>query len=266
MSKYGINIVSSNDNTTNRISKKNLYLDMDECIIHSQTHESQTDGIAVSKAMSMMQPTNVALRRHFFMITLTMDAEEDGEEAYDVIVWGTKRPYLDDFLCFADRYFDKIIVWSAGSNDYVHKMTTVLFKDHRWPDMILTRDHVIDVDIEKNDYYKPMAVVNDIQPGFVDLKLSFFVDDKKDNFRMNPDHGIVIPRFEPDPDDSFTTPDDYLLRLIDWLMTDEVISSTDVTTLDKSRIFKKRATKKHTHLTTFRNKFVFAPIKSPDIW
>lgn len=46
-------------------------------------------------------------------------------------MWGTKRPYITEFLESCFKTFDLFVVWSAGSKDYVEKIIGELFKECR---------------------------------------------------------------------------------------------------------------------------------------
>jgi len=46
-------------------------------------------------------------------------------------MWGTKRPYITEFLESCFKTFDLFVVWSAGSKDYVEKIIGELFRECR---------------------------------------------------------------------------------------------------------------------------------------
>ncbi len=234
---------------------KMLVLDLDECLIRSHPNKDGNE-----KSIAMMDPTSVSDRRKFFKATVPTQTKT-------VTFWGVKRPFLDEFLFFAARYFSVIIVWSAGDKDYVHELVNVIFKDHKRPDEVLTRDDVIympvikkGIDISAGDYHKPLSVIQSKYPGLIDLKHTLFIDDKIDNFRSNIGNGIAIPKFEPKPSRSFIKADKFFLHFINWLMTDEVKCSQDVRILDKEKIISQSCKNKFPELTTPEHIFLFAPI------
>lgn len=201
---------------------KTLVLDIDECVIHTHAEEGVADP-------GIMLPHNVGLRSRFFEI------EFDGLEP----LWGVKRPYLDQFLAFAGRYFALIIVWSAGEKEYVHAVVKELFRDHRQPDLVLTRDDCIG---NTRDYHKPLSVLKKRMPE-LDLRLVVALDDRETNFKDNPDNGLTIPPFNPHPENSFDEKDHYLSHVIDWLMLPTVRNCMDLTKLDKRRVFQSHKAK-----------------------
>jgi|AntRauTorckE6833_2_1112554.scaffolds.fasta_scaffold27092_2 TFIIF-interacting CTD phosphatase-like protein len=66
-----------------------------------------------------------------------------------------KRPYVDDFIKYCFETFDKVIVWSSGTSDYVNEVVSKLFKEKYTPFMILTRDHCN----KKNGYAKDIHII-----------------------------------------------------------------------------------------------------------
>ena len=240
------------------MSDKILILDIDECCCKSFTDPADGD----KKTREMMSlPENVSFRQKYFSVNMMLK-DEDGSN-YPCNFWGTKRPYLDKFLHFAGQYFDKIIIWSAGSKEYVKKMVECLFRDHRAPDMILSRKHVVYIEDENiedpddRDYKKPIDVINKIRPNFIDPKKVFCIDDRIGNFRDNPNNGILIPKFEPPKSDSFSSKDDSFVKIQRWLMSDEVMKCKDVTLLDKSRIFEQ--SNKNQNIIMNQHRFVSTP-------
>ena len=130
--------------------RRTLVLDIDECLVRSH---DKADGIA--KGRKMMESVSVADRRSFFKASIKTRTKT-------ITFWGVKRPNLDNFLYFAEKYFATIIVWSAGEYRYVHSVVDVLFKHHKYPDAILTRDDIVGEDY---DYHKPLEVIMKKHPG-----------------------------------------------------------------------------------------------------
>lgn len=58
------------------------------------------------------------------------------EENYKFLVF--KRPYVDDFLKYLFKHTSKVIVWSAGTKDYVDLVVKKLFH-RRKPYLVLSR-------------------------------------------------------------------------------------------------------------------------------
>jgi TFIIF-interacting CTD phosphatase-like protein len=226
------------------LTNKTLVLDLDECLVRTHTGEDV-------ERFDVMAPSNVGVRHRFFEISF-------GDE-FDPI-WGVRRPYLDQFLAFAGTYFERIVVWSAGEKQYVVQVVKELFRDHRQPDLILTRGDCMG---DTTDYHKPLSLLKKRMPD-LDLRLVIAIDDRRDNFRDNPDNGIVIPRFDPTVVNSFVHQDHHLAHIINWLMSPSVLASQDFTSLDKKRIFtsRKPSLKEHERHTRYPHLFYFSPMST----
>lgn len=133
---------------------------------------------------------------------------------------GVFRNGLNEFLKFCFLYFKNVIIWSAGTSGYVHKICEIIFKDLQYnPDRILTHDDVIQ--LPENRYYKPLTK---IFSETINKSNTYFVDDREENFMMNKENGIIIPIFDGEDDN-------YLLTLKNWFLQPHVIN-IDVVTLD----------------------------------
>jgi len=222
-----------------------IILDIDECLIHVFEISKFPQ---VAETVKEMCAKNPMLRRRKFNMIL-----DDGEEFIAI-----KRPHLDKFLNFIFRYFEHVIIWSAGRKDYVQKVVEHLLKyDHQYPDLVFSRDEATYVD--NKDYHKPISTIQLKHPELVDYKNTLFVDDKEDNFRNFPRNGIAIPRFDSDEDNPYDEKDDMLMRLVDWLMSPSVISSKDVRNLKKENIFKNPASHKDYEPIKKQNRFLWTP-------
>lgn len=233
-----------NTMATSPMTEKTLVLDIDECCIHTYAEEGVDDP-------EIMLPHNVGLRSRFFEI------EFSGVEP----LWGVKRPYLDQFLAFAGRYFKLIVVWSAGEKEYVLAIVKELFRDHRQPDLILTRDDCIG---DMRSYHKPLYVLKKRMPD-LDLRQVLALDDRESNFKDNPDNGLTIPPFSPCPQSGFEEKDHYLSHVIDWLMIPTVRNCKDMTKLDKRRVFQSRKPsplEKHKQHLSYSHTCCFGPMST----
>jgi hypothetical protein len=211
-----------------------IILDIDECLTRAYLGKDDEEGAALLE--KMMKPSNIKNRNRFYRVVMK---DYDPELKKDIVTdfWGVKRPYLDEFLTFCEKYYKRIIVWSAGTKGYVEHVVAALFKNHRKPYAVLTRDDVVYIDSKKKMYHKPLTVIEKNYPGLIERRLTFFVDNMVENFKDNRDNGIVIPDFEPDQTIGFSYKDNYLLDLMKWFMLPEVRESKDVTKLNKDKIF-----------------------------
>lgn len=232
-----------------KITDRTLILDIDECLMRATEEKGAKTEAEIEKLIKTACKNSSGGIHRCHKMSLP------GNETWFVI----KRPGLDKFLNFASRYFDKVIVWSAAREDYVHEAVKFLFADHIPPTLILTRNEV--TNISNDDYYKPLSKITTMEPGMIDYNSTLFIDDKEDNFRDFPDNGVVIPKFRPKISDSLNDKDDMLLRLVDWLMLPEVIAAHDVRKLDKKKIFAKPYSGKHDKLMSYERNFLFSPQK-----
>jgi hypothetical protein len=236
------------------ITNFTVILDIDECLGISYVREGSDNFVN-----SLNNPENISHRNSYY--------SSDFSSSYKgVKFWGMKRPHLDKFLSFCFRYFAKVIVWSAGDYDYVMNMVEILFRDHRYPDAVLTKLNIEYVDKAKRDYHKPISKLINIVPFEIDLNKTIFIDDKDDNFRENIGNGIVIPCFNPESNKCIGTNDISFIEIINWLMTKEVRECEDVRVLDKNKIFKNSSLNIKTNIVNYEkymtpmHKFFFSPI------
>ena len=225
-----------------------LLLDIDECLIHAyEVAKHPTIVERVNKRCAK----NPALRQRKFSIVLN-----DGEEF--VVI---KRPHLDKLLSCAFRLFEHVVVWSAGRKDYVNLVVSYLFThQHQHPAAVFSRDECIY--ITEKDYHKPLSALKKKHSDLLNRRTLLFVDDKDDNYREDPEHGICIPQFKPSEENPFNEDDDMLLRFIEWLMQPSVRIAHDVRTLDKSEVFQTIYSGRYADLMASRKRFLFTPLSS----
>jgi hypothetical protein len=158
---------------------------------------------------------------------------------------GILRPGVEDFLSFCFEYFTKVVVWSAGTDQYVKAMVDRLFRDLHEPHMVYTRENCVK---DNQVFVKPLDILyKDDKSGCLRPENTFVLDDKAWTFIKNDKNAIHIPVYEPhmhDDDDNPTytlellaDEDDNLRKLQRWLEKPEVSNSKDVRKLDKSKIF-----------------------------
>ncbi len=155
-------------------------MDIDETLIHC-TEYSKGD---IDYSYRLVQDSIIRdgqLNNYFFY------------PQYDCIV--RLRPHLKRFLDFCQYRFKYCVIWSAGKEEFVHKVvediTSIQF------DMILTRkDTEFDPDtkLSRKDLHK---VYNAI-PECSSLN-TILLDDRTTNFHYNPHNGTTIPAFKLDP-------------------------------------------------------------------
>ena len=139
-----------------------------------------------------------------------------------------KRPGLDEFLLYIDQNMDGVIVWSAGSPDYVEKVINHIFPYK--PDLVFDSRFCQDKNNEKVDYpvTKPLFYLHkhildkmggDLEEldnpysDFPNRFNSFIVDDREEIAIKNPGLHLKVKEFMGD------MKDDELYRVMDILDT-----------------------------------------------
>lgn len=154
-------------------------------------------------------------------------------------MFGVFRPHLRTFLRFCDDYFDKMIVYTAGTDEYGLMIADLLekFADVKFY-KVYGRSSNLNIDSGPwrtgETYRKPLKLITE-KDGF-DIRKVLLVDDKFYNFRFNPRNGIHIPEFEPRTFLEYQE-DTALLQLRDWFNMDSTRYALDFRTLNKDFIF-----------------------------
>jgi len=164
------------------------------------------------------------------------------------LYFGLKRPYLREFLAFAHRYFDHILVWSAGQSEYVNEVCKAIFLRDGFPipRVIWSRPHC-DYHRQEKFYHKPLRklIFDQGERNFcMDLRRTLILDDRLYTFCDNPENGVLIPGWFDQNENNVTidqlldrTSDVALLQFIQWLRRPEVVMAENYMILPKDRIF-----------------------------
>lgn len=191
-----------------KITSKNIVLDIDETLILSLTTPEEINSV------DLTIPDNYNNLSLIFL---------DKKPIYVF-----SRPYCQSFLRFCFKYFDKVIVWSAGSKEYVETVVNKLFYGIGQPYRVYDRSFC---ETTANGYTKPLSkIIRDIPS--VTLQNTIIVDDKVSNFSKNPENGILIPAYS-----SINNNDDALIKLVQWLLTKEVMETGNIALIPKNNIF-----------------------------
>lgn len=212
------------ENLPSSVTDKSIILDMDETLIHSFERDISPGEIDIEDSNNY----DIRDRIYFFKY------RKFGSKK----IIAVKRPYLDDFIEFCEWYFKYVIIWSAGEDTYVKENCKKIFNGHRKPWLILTREKCHGYDMTKPLKY---LIENNLLNNEITYKNAIIVDDRESTFlEDNPENAIHIPQFtipSLSPRDIRTSNDDSLLKIILWLQNGEVLTSSDVRTLDKREIF-----------------------------
>lgn len=213
---------------------KTLILDLDETLVHTWADPAFVEEYKIYSTPDLyykFHPIGEPAVAYSFTI--------DGTPC-----WGLYRPYLYEFLAFASEYFDNVLIWSAGIREYVYEIVRRIFVDTgiTCPRLILSRDQCATYN---GTYHKPISVVTTMlesryyETFTIDPDNTLVVDDREYTFMANPDNGILIPPFAPEPtlEGLLDRSDDALYKLQRWLDNPRVRNSTNLAALKKDEIF-----------------------------
>lgn len=218
----------------------NIVLDIDMTLVNTNEDESHSK---IKKLKIYSDPKHSKYRDRVYAITVT-DINVPPGSGEITKMQGIFRPYLDQFIDFCFMHFNKVIIWSAGTKKYVREMCKTIFKGHKQPHLILTREDCVmkegieeDGEVVYEDIFKSLHIIFD-NPKFKDIvtpENTFVIDDRSDTFSLNPGNGILIPRFEADIDHNEikSKEDKNLMKLIYWFSLKENSTASDVRKLKK---------------------------------
>jgi hypothetical protein len=224
------------------LTQHEMVFDLDASLISSSQELSKYNQLKLYS-----EPRNSHLRCRVYRFDLH-DVTDTPGSGIRTEMWGVYRPYLFEFLDFAGKYFKKLHIWSAGQYKYVHSIRGVVFPSTplvtcsylpriihlKQPSIILTYD---DCDRSGEFITKPLKKLYELSPQTKPAH-TLILDDNPTTFTQNVENAIQIPPYEPEFTPSGISQTDIaLLQLMHWLMQPEVIHSTDLCRLDKSRIF-----------------------------
>lgn len=202
-----------------KLTNKNIVLDLDSTMVHTSSDLNDYNRIH----------NNSNHRIKYF--------ELNSRYQNDRKMWTVLRPYTVEFLYFCTKYFKKIIIFTAGHNDYAHKIRQILEQSlgDRFADVVYSCEYCLMPD--RKTVHKPLSIFTQ-NPNLKDVTEfnTFALDDREDTFAYNPQNGILIPPYEPELHE-LDYDDHALLQLMGWLSLPEVVNTQDVRILDKSNIF-----------------------------
>jgi len=206
------------------MSGKNVILDIDNTLLYTRT------GIQTYEKLKLFtDPNNYKARRRCFAINV---------EGYEM--WSVYRPHFEEFIEGLDMLFDNIIVWTAGEGSYAKTVVDQLWRDYKKPYLVLDREFCV-VNKEQNGILeKPISRITKEIDSNINLTNTVIIDDRNFVFQYcNPDNGILIPSYSPDPTvQGILGDDDSFIRLLDFFSTPEFLKSKDIRKLSFDNIFK----------------------------
>lgn len=131
-------------------------------------------------------------------------------------MYGCFRPGYRQFLHWARKNFDYVVVWSAGRRAYVHELVTKIWKGMKPPDLVMTFN---DLGLNGDIYTKPLVKVSKLLNTSLDQIL--LIDDNPQVSVDNPNNTVLIPEYDPASEDR------ELWRLIEMLEERKIWESQD---------------------------------------
>lgn len=239
-------VVSDNIPSTS-ITEKCVVLDLDQTLIATQERIASLMELGI-----LSNPELIPLRNRTYYLTIEDLGKPGIGTKYDF--WGITRPHTLEFLIFCFSYFKIVAVWSAGQRPYVEAIVDYIFKDLPQPHVIFTHDDVVSG--PQSHIVKPLIKMiesNDVLRRNMSLQNTLAIDDNSMTLYYNENNGVLIPAYDPKLNVNALGRDDpTLLQLKYWLLQPEVVNSTDVTVLDKSKIFS-------TSVASYKKKLLSVP-------
>ena len=224
---------------------RTLILDIDETLAHSWENPNFVQNYEIY--------TNPAILREFHpigcpSISYSMTLDISGNKN---MIWGLYRPYLHEFLTFANNYFDNMIVWSAGIAVYVEEIVKQMFDEAglNSPKLTFSRNRCAKY---QDLYHKPISEIDSelssryYESFKIDPKFTLILDDKQHTFMNNANNGVLCPIYHPGKNRTNRIPtlNDLLDRSITLYINskngwrpDLVKNSNDLRDLDKLKYF-----------------------------
>uniref|UniRef100_A0A6C0CIB1 FCP1 homology domain-containing protein n=1 Tax=viral metagenome TaxID=1070528 RepID=A0A6C0CIB1_9ZZZZ len=158
---------------------------------------------------------------------------------FDVdFMWGTRRPYTDEFLHACYNHFDLVGVWSAGIGPYVNEIVEEVFISRGFnPDFIWSKKDCVRTFHEESGqqiYQKPLTKLYN-QLGNIDPNRTLLFDDNVWACEQDPLNHVLIPAWCGDLE-TLHIDDHSLLRVSKWI-EQKVASSRNYKMLSLKGVF-----------------------------
>ena len=111
----------------------------------------------------------------------------NGENTYLI------RPYCFDFLNEISTFFE-IVVFTAGTKEYADKILNQIDKNKSWIKYRLYREHLTFDDEE-------LSIFKDLSKLGRDLSKTIIIDNRQENFELQPNNGLLIKTWNGNFDD-----------------------------------------------------------------
>lgn len=209
--------------------KQTVVLDLDSTLIYTFNGKFEILDDLIKKS-------NAHLESRVYLIDFIAGSKKNQ-------MWGVVRPFTDHFIEYCFERFEKVIVWSAGTYEYVHHICEVLFQKQK-PHEILTFDDC-EKDSDGKFRCKPLETLYK-KYDCLNPKNTLIIDDNPQAFSCNLENAVQIAQYSASFGETKSTEeiighlvddsDTQLSSLIKWLDHDHVRDSPDVRKLEKPRL------------------------------
>ena len=209
-----------------------IIFDLDSTLIRTFTSDEIKK---LQEAQIFDDPKYMDVRSRFYSFDITSIDDRGNIDQERVI--GVTRPHLKQFLSYCERRFNKkTFVYTAATRKYGHGIINSIFEQE--PLILYSREQCVGNEYKLEKPIEKMIKEVDGLNKYMNMSNAFIIDDRRCSINPNPDNGILIPAYEPEPNyESIRSNDDALLQLIDWFEKDYVKKCKDVRQIYKGDIF-----------------------------
>lgn len=134
-------------------------------------------------------------------------------------MWGTRRPYVEDFLQSCYNHFDVVGVWSAGIKPYVEEIVKEVFYNNGFtPDFVWSKNDCVRTfheESEKTMRQKPLSKLYSAFPH-IDPNRTLLFDDNEWACEQDPLNHVMVPPWCGDLE-TLHVEDQVLLKVARWI-------------------------------------------------
>jgi TFIIF-interacting CTD phosphatase-like protein len=211
---------------------KCIVLDIDETLLCTQKMPYELSNFILKNEKD--EKFNPLIDR-FYKISI-----DTSDNPTPIIMNGVFRPHLPEFLNFCKENFELVIIWSAGSQEYVESIVKLFKQKFMFePHFFMTKNDLVFID---DGFYKELEkIIADriFLKNIISLNNMIVLDDNEMTFDLNYDNAIHIPQYNPSISfESLLKDDDCLLLTMKFLSDPAVKYCQDIRKINK-KIFEK---------------------------
>ncbi len=200
--------------------------DMDSTVVHSSSNMKDFEQLRLYS-----DPSNYDIRNR----CVKFDFIFRGEKCTH---WTIFRPDAVEAMRFSFENYRNVVVWSAGVDEYVEQLVKYLFRDLPEPDLWFGRSFCDPKQqVDGILYKKPLTKLWERYPE-IRPESTIIIEDRAAVIATNPNHGVLIPAYEPSPNpQAIREHDDNLRKLMNWAKSPECLRCKDISLVPKKHIF-----------------------------